>query len=81
MTVLCDNCSPRKGCTAEKNRTECRFYQPMTNEEWRKTCSAEEFAKFFSKQCADSVADFKVGDMSKWKSENWIKWLKEKHNG
>ena len=51
---------------------------PDNNENWFCSLSTEEKAKFFAKQCADSVADFKVGDMSKWKTENWIKWLKEK---
>lgn len=42
MTVLCDSCSPREGCTAEKNRTECRFYQPMTEQEYIQTCNTEQ---------------------------------------
>jgi len=45
---LCETCSPRKQCTADKSRTECKYYQPMTNEEWRKTCSTKEFAEFLS---------------------------------
>jgi hypothetical protein len=43
--ILCDNCSPRKQCTAEKNKTECRFYQPMTNEEYIKSCSTEQLVQ------------------------------------
>lgn len=52
---------------------------PDNNENWFCSISTEEKANFFAKQCADSVADFKVGDMSKWKSENWMKWLKGEH--
>ena len=49
MTVLCKNCSPRKQCTADKNRTECRYYQPTTNEEWFCGLSTEEKAKYIAK--------------------------------
>ena len=40
--ILCENCSPRKQCTADKNRTECRFYQPMTKQEYIQTCNTEQ---------------------------------------
>lgn len=40
--ILCDSCSPRKQCTAEKNKTECRFYQPMTEQEYIQTCNTEQ---------------------------------------
>lgn len=45
MIVLCNSCSPRKGCTADKNRTECKYYQPMTNEEWFNGLSTETKAR------------------------------------
>ena len=83
MTVLCDTCSPRKQCTAEKNRTECKYYQPQTNEEWRKTCSAKEFAKWLEEICFRE--QYNDGEsMSGWYEKHdekyWEKWLKEKHN-
>ena len=40
--ILCENCSPRNQCTADKNRTECRFYQPMTEQEYIQTCNTEQ---------------------------------------
>ena len=46
--ILCDSCSPRKQCTAEKNKTECRFYQPMTEQEYIQTCNTEQLAEFLS---------------------------------
>ena len=47
--ILCDTCSPRKQCTADKNRTECKYYQPMTNEEWFDTLSTKEKAEWLFK--------------------------------
>lgn len=43
--ALCDNCSPKRWCSADKSRTECRFYQPMTNEEWFASLTTEEKVK------------------------------------
>ena len=84
MTVLCDNCSPRKGCTADKSRTECRFYQPMTNKEYY-TETDEELAGFLSRTCRDLLASV-VEDGGSVPNEYieedrefWLKWLKEKH--
>ena len=46
----------------------------MTNNEWRKTCSAEEFAEFL---CNVGFENETI--VRKFKSE-WMEWLKEIHN-
>lgn len=45
----------------------------QTNDEWRRTCSAEEFAKWIY----DIRFDFQIP----WKNKEIVQWLKEKHNG
>ena len=62
-------------------------YTPQTNDEWRKTCSAEEFAKWISNlayacmRCGMSNGEaychtgYCVQD-----EEDAVEWLKEKHN-
>ena len=46
--MKCDNCSTRKDCSVYldgERRTECKYYEPMTNEEYIRSCSTEELAK------------------------------------
>ena len=83
MTVLCDNCSPRKQCTADKNRTECKYYQPQTNEEWFCQLPTEEKAKVFANATyssammwAEIIALPKEDEVRKW-----VMWLKQPHRG
>ena len=57
-------------------------YKPQTNDEWRKTCSAEEFAEEIVNLAKD---DFKKLREYYWLIANDDKdalmiWLKEKHN-
>ena len=91
MTALCDSCSPREGCTAEKNRTECRFYQPMTEQEYIQTCNTEQLAEFLiasikkCKSCAsgigaDEVADCPFGECGCHFKDEVVKWLKQPHH-
>ena len=55
---------------------------PMTNDEWRRTCSTEEFAKWLSKiskffhECGKRDVYPKT-----MYEEDWERWLKEIHNG
>ena len=47
--ILCKNCSPRKECfyyQNGENRTECKFYKPMTEQEWLQTASTEQLAEW-----------------------------------
>lgn len=46
---------------------------PLTNDEWRKTCSAEEFAEFLAFTILGKCPDEE-------KVQYWLEWLKEKHN-
>ena len=87
--ILCDSCSPKRWCSVDKSRTECRFYQPMTNEEWRKTCSAEEFAEWITDKInaklrmALNDAYLYDGDVDEKeymeKEDEWVEWLKQPH--
>jgi hypothetical protein len=56
----------------------------MTNEEWRKTCSAEEFAEWLAERmdtpCDICRYDCRSKCMANAK-QVWLEWLKEKHNG
>ena len=45
--------------------------KPLTNDEWRRTCSTEEFAKWIY----DIRFDFQIP----WKNKEIAQWLKEKH--
>ena len=48
--------------------------EKMTNDEWRQTCSAEEFAKWLENKLAWAARE--QGFMS---AKFWADWLKEKH--
>ena len=50
--------------------------EPMTNEEWLRTCSTEELAEFIRKQ-RDDWSDGWYSDCHRF--EEIIEWLKEKH--
>ena len=93
MTVLCDSCSPRKQCTEDKNRTECKYYQPMTNEEWLRQANTEQLAKLLTKvdekfpcgtllKCNQGCGLFKKcisDDTEPTNEEAWVEWLKQPH--
>ena len=49
--------------------------EPMTNEEWRRTCSTEEFAEFLARvQMDEYEAPIDMAYINVWKS-----WLKQPH--
>ena len=48
--------------------------EPQTNDEWRKTCSAEEFAEFL---CYVGFENETI--VRRFKSE-WMEWLKQPHH-
>lgn len=80
MTVLCDNCSPRKWCTAEKNRTECRFYQPLTNEEWLQTATTEQLAEWIAHQTMIALLENQNNHSLRMTyPAYWVEWLKQPH--
>lgn len=77
--ILCDNCSPRKGCTADKNRTECRFYQPLTEQEYLQTCDTEQLIRFLL-WYPNNVHGYPKPKMSIAEEEDAIReWLKQPH--
>lgn len=47
----------------------------MTNEEWRKTCSAEEFAEWMAQYCCD----VNTSDVKEILKNEWIEWLNSPH--
>ena len=51
----------------------------MTNEEWRKTCSAEDFAYWLADVCAWAMEEFRCGNTEKANIAYWEKWLKQPH--
>ena len=80
--ILCKNCSPRKECfyyQNGENRTECKFYKPMTEQEYIQTCNTE--------QLADVLADVSLWIHPFMKQKNrfellkkqFYEWLKKPH--
>ena len=47
----------------------------QTNDEWRKTCSAEEFAEWMAQYCCD----VNTSDVKEILKNEWLEWLREKH--
>jgi len=69
--ILCDTCSPRKQCTADKSRTECKYYQPMTNEEYLRSCTTE--------QLAEAIYECVMTHPWHISKEVILEWLKQPH--
>lgn len=55
----------------EWKEREKKLKENMTNDEWRRTCSTEEFAKWIY----DIRFDFQIP----WRNKEIVQWLKEKH--
>lgn len=49
--------------------------KPLTNEEWRKTCSEEEFAEWMAQYCCD----VNTSDVREILKNEWLAWLKQPH--
>jgi hypothetical protein len=80
MTVLCDNCSPSKQCTAEKNRTECKYYQPQTNEEWLRSATTEYLAEWIAHQTMIALLENQNNHSLRMTyPAYWVEWLKQPH--
>jgi hypothetical protein len=80
-------CKPKYdigGCSHYKEK------RPQTNEEWRKTCSAEEFAEWIADKINAKLrmalhdAELYDGDVDEKEymenEDEWLEWLKEKHD-
>ena len=53
----------------------------LTNDEWRHTCSAEEFAEFLSDVVFNAIVDYRIdkNNCEKEDGNYWLKWLKQPH--
>ena len=66
----------------------CPHQKPLTNEEWRRTCSAEEFAKWLTEvteycfECGLNINNNVLCPFKKCidKECDALDWLKEKHH-
>ena len=57
--ILCENCSPRLSCSVYRNgdtRTECEFYQPLTEQEWLRSATTEQLAEWIFQIFGEGVA-------------------------
>ena len=87
--ILCENCSPRKQCMEDKNRTECKYYQPITEQEYIQTCNAEQLAEVLGKIAKNAYQCGQNGKTNKCVNRNhctgycdygWAMWLKQSHH-
>ena len=53
--------------------------EPLTNEEYIRTCSTEELAEALLEIYKDGINDYKT-DWWEDSKEDWLEWLKEKHH-
>lgn len=73
--ILCKNCSPRKECFYYQNgetRTECRFYQPMTEQEYIQTCNHKELTEILFRMIVN-------GSVIRPDRQYIREWLKQPH--
>lgn len=56
-------------------------YIKQTNDEWRKTCSTEEFAEFLSDVVFNAIVDYRIDkdNCEKEDGNYWLKWLRQPH--
>lgn len=63
---------------------ECHGKGYLTNDEWRKTCSAEEFADFLAGVAHAGAYEVRNcntnGMLQTQNTDFWLTWLKEKHD-
>ena len=72
-------CSKCKNAYYVVNKEKMKKPKPMTNEEWLEQASTEEKAKFLRKIYCDGRDDY-VGEWYEQEEEDFVQWLKEKHN-
>ena len=63
---------------------ECHGKGYLTNDEWRKTCSAEEYADFLAGVAHAGAYEVRNcntnGMLQTQNTDFWLTWLKEKHD-
>ena len=66
--------------TGEWEQHECEacngtgVVEPQTNEEWRRTCSTEECAKWL-----EDKMTWAAQEQGTFTAKDWVKWLKQPH--
>jgi nitrogen fixation/metabolism regulation signal transduction histidine kinase len=85
--ALCDSCSPKRWCSVvDKSRTECKFYQPFTNEEYIKSLDTEQLADVIGNIAKNAYQCGQDGKTNKCVNRNhctgycdygWGEWLKQ----
>ena len=86
--MKCGYCNGTGEHINDANRmTTCEFcggkgvVEPLTNDEWRRTCSAKEFAEFLNNTMYDAWFAGRENETPKIKGiRKWDSWLKEKHD-
>ena len=76
--IKCDDCKFEPEC-ADYGWLGCKKFtpapsEPQTNDEWRKTCSAEEFAEWI-----EDVTMWAAKEQGSFTVKGWEKWLKQPH--
>ena len=71
--ILCENCSPRKQCMEDKNRTECKYYQPITEQEYIQTCNTEQLAEFIAQYLYGWTTNSTPYDIVLHSVREWLK--------
>ena len=82
MKYLCDNCSPKIGCTNrfENKKTECDSYVPMNNEQFIRFCNTEQLAEWIASVVQKAISIKKNNGIVMLESAIWWdEWLKQPH--
>ena len=82
MKYLCDNCSPKIGCTNrfENKKTECDSYVPMSNEQFIRFCNTEQLAEWIASVVQKAISIKKNNGIVMLESAIWWdEWLKQPH--
>lgn len=71
--ALCDSCSPKRWCSVDKSRTECRFYQPTTEQEYIQSCNHKELTEILFRMIVH-------GSVIRPDRQYISEWLKQPHH-
>ena len=85
--MKCPNCNGQRYKAPDVPCGRCAgkgVVEPLTNDEWRRTCSAEDFANFLEDVTSSCYHCGMTDDISQCAFQkhqcNIKEWLKEKHN-
>ena len=89
---LCKYCATGKHCMANKNKTECKLYKPLTEQEYLQTCNTEQLAEFIAEAINTNPCGYPLScnecglidrcreDEHPSSKEAWVEWLKQPHS-